>query len=76
MSLVLNLVSFGLRQAIGDVVGEAANQVTTFIEQHYRDHSQTLPAALAQANANAWKTLAVALAGDSFCDQVKRFFTT
>jgi hypothetical protein len=46
------------------------------LEQHFTDHSQALPRALAAANDRAWQALAVALAGDGFLDQVRLFFAS
>ena len=44
--------------------------------QHFTDHSQTLPKALAQANDRAWQAVSIALAGDGFLDQIKVFFAS
>jgi hypothetical protein len=41
MSLITQLVSFGLRQVIGDYA-DGAVQVALVIEQRFRDHSTTL----------------------------------
>lgn len=68
--LVLNLVGYALRQ----VIGGAADQVTAFVQERWTDHSQALPKALAQANERTWKALSVALAGEGFCEQMKRLF--
>jgi formylglycine-generating enzyme required for sulfatase activity/tRNA A-37 threonylcarbamoyl transferase component Bud32 len=72
MNPVGPLIGYGLRQ----VVGESADQAVTFLEQHFADHSQALPRALAAANDRAWQALAVALAGDGFLDQVRLFFAS
>lgn len=72
MSSVANLVAFALRQVLDDSVGK----VVECVEQHFIDHSQTLPRALARANDRAWQALGVALAGDGFVDQVQRFFAS
>lgn len=84
MSLVGKLVGFGLRQAIravaGDEAGEAtaiaADNVIQLVEQHFTDHSQVLPAALARANDRAWQAVSIALAGDSFLDKITVFFAS
>jgi formylglycine-generating enzyme required for sulfatase activity/tetratricopeptide (TPR) repeat protein len=70
-----NLGPEAARAALGGA-SAAVNPVIGLIEQHYRDHSQTLPAALARANDRAWHALDVALAGEGFCDRVKRLFTS
>ena len=75
MSLVTQLVGFGLRQVIGDSADDVV-QVVGMIEQRFRDHSRTLPKALEQAHHRAWQALGVALAGDGFLDRVKVFFAS
>ena len=75
MSLITPLVSFGLRQMIGDYA-DGPVQVATAIEQRFRDHSRTLPNALDHAHHRAWQALGVALAGDGFLDRVKVFFAS
>jgi hypothetical protein len=72
MSLVGSLVAYGLRQ----VIGVPADQVVSVIEQRFADHSQALPKALAHAHERAWQSLAIALAGDGFLDQVRIFFSS
>jgi hypothetical protein len=72
MPIVSSLIGFGLRQ----IIGEGALPVVSAIEQRFRDHSQTLPKALARAHDRAWQALGVALAGDSFLDRVKLFFAS
>jgi formylglycine-generating enzyme required for sulfatase activity len=67
MQLVNKLVGFGLRAALG----EAGGSVADLVEQRCTDHGQALPHALTHANERAWQTLALALAGDGFVDQVK-----
>ena len=61
MSLVAQLVGFGLRQVIGDCADNAV-QIVGAVEQRFRDHSRTLPKALDQA----WQALGVA-PGPRFC---------
>jgi F-box protein 11 len=75
MSPITQLVSFGLRQVIGDYADGAA-QIGVVIEQRFRDHSRTLPKALDQAHHRAWQSLGVALAGDGLLDRVKVFFAS
>src|ERR1019366_9660271 len=84
MSLVGNLIGFGLRQVIGAVagdnagtlVGNVAGPVIKLVEQHFKDHSQTLPKALAKANNRAWQSLSIAIAGDGFLAKIKVFFAS
>ncbi len=75
MSPITRLVSFGLRQVIGDYA-DSAVQITAAVEQRFRDHSRTLPKALDQAHHRAWQALGVALAGDGMIDRVKVFFAS
>ena len=65
------LVAFGLKQVLGDA---ADNKVADFLDNHFKDHAGALPKALARAHDRAWDALGVALAGDGFFDQIKRFF--
>jgi len=84
MSLVGKLIGFGFRQVIGAVAGDEAGElaakvtapVIQLVEQHFTDHSQTLPKALAKANDRAWQALSIALAGDGFLDTIKVFFAS
>lgn len=84
MSLVGNLIGFGLRQVIGAVAGDdageltgkAAGTVVRLVEKRFTDHSQKLPKALAKANDRAWQALSIALAGDTFLDKIKVFFAS
>ena len=76
MSLVSTLIGFGLRQVIGDGAEKAVEEAVEAVKQYFRDHGQALPRALAAASDRAWRTLGVALAGDGFCDQVKRLFAS
>jgi formylglycine-generating enzyme required for sulfatase activity/tRNA A-37 threonylcarbamoyl transferase component Bud32 len=84
MSLVGNLIGFSLRQVIGTMAGDEAGELTgktaanviQRVEQHFTDHSQTLPKALTRANDRAWQALSIALAGDGFLDQIKVFFAS
>ena len=80
MSRINNLMWFGLRQAIGGLVGEEAlglsNSAINFVRKLFADNSQTLPAALAKANDRAWQSLSIALAGDGIFDSIKVFFSS
>src|SRR5947209_541304 len=58
MSLASSLVGFGLRQVIGEGIGN----VVEVVERRFRDHSQKLPVALGRAHDRAWQALGVALA--------------
>src|SRR5439155_21673420 len=60
MSVLGKLVGFGLRQVIGDTHEKVADAV----EGQFRDHSQTLPRALARAADRAWQAVGVALVGE------------
>ena len=75
MSLVAQLVGFGLRQVIGDFADNAV-KIVGAVEQRFRDHSRTLPKALEQAHDRTWQALGVALAGDGLLDRVKVFFAS
>jgi hypothetical protein len=69
MTLVSPLIAFALCQ----VLGESADKVVAAVEGYLADHRGTLPRALHKANERAWQAIAVALAGDGFCDAVKVF---
>ena len=75
MSLVTQLIGFGLRQVIGDSADDIG-QVVGIVEQRFRDHSRKLPKALENAHNRAWQALGVALAGDGLLDRVKVFFAS
>ena len=75
MSLLSQLVGFGLRQVIGDA-GDDAAAVVALVERRFRDHSRALPDALDRAHRRAWQALGVALAGDGLLDRVKVFFAS
>ncbi len=75
MSLVTQLIGFGLRQVIGDSADDVG-QVVGAVEQRFRDHSRKLPKALENAHNRAWQALGVALAGDGLLDRVKVFFAS
>ena len=76
MSLVGQLIGFGLRQVIGLKAGKTPEVVVDFVVNHLSDHSQTLPKALARANDRSWQALGIALAGDGLLDQIKIFFAS
>jgi hypothetical protein len=79
MVIVQNLSALALRQLVGGVCraagleagAAAAEAVAGLLRDRFTDHSQRLPAALRQANDNAWRALEIALAGDSWWDKVK-----
>ncbi len=75
MSLVTQLIGFGLRQVIGDHADNAV-QVIEVVKQRFRDHSQTLPKALERAHDRAWQSLGVALAGPGLLDRIKVLFAS
>jgi tRNA A-37 threonylcarbamoyl transferase component Bud32/tetratricopeptide (TPR) repeat protein len=75
VSLISQLVGFGLRQVIGGFADDAV-QVVEAVEQRFRDHSRTLPKALDHAHNRAWQALGVALAGDGLLDRVKVFIAS
>ena len=69
MSVVRQLVGFGLRQALG----ESAENLTGLVEQYVRDHGQTLPRALDRAHdragrhsASPWQEMVCSTACVSF----------
>jgi hypothetical protein len=57
--------------AIRELVGEGGEIVLKVLSERFTDHSQKLTRALSHANERAWRTLEVALAGDSWWDRVK-----
>jgi hypothetical protein len=59
LSLVGNLIGFGLRQTLGADAGCTAENVVSVVENHFTDHSQTLTTALARANDRAWQALSI-----------------
>src|SRR6516165_7792352 len=76
---VLTLKGFvgGALQALDCESGFGAVEgVVGFLGQRFTDHSQALTRALHQSNAQAWKALEIALAGDSFWDRCKMVFST
>ncbi len=75
MSLLTQLIGFGLRQVIGDSADDVA-RIVGVVEKRFRDHSRTLPKALEHAHERAWQALGIALAGDGFLDRVKVLFAS
>jgi formylglycine-generating enzyme required for sulfatase activity len=75
MQPVTQLIRFGLRQVLGESAG-AADRALALVEEHFTDHSRSLPRALGRANDRAWQALGVALAGDGFLDRLKVFFAS
>src|SRR5262249_988781 len=67
--LALRPVLDGAFKAVGLDAG--ADAAVGFLASRFTDHSTRLTAALQKANANAWRTLGLALAGDSWWDKVK-----
>src|SRR4051812_39027026 len=55
----------GACRATGVLTEEAAEKAIAVLSDYYADHSQKLPKAINDANERAWKTLEIALAGDS-----------
>ena len=72
MSLVGNLIGFGLRQ----VLGVDANEAIQSVDRWFADQSQALPRALGRANDQTWRALAIALAGENLADQVRLLFAS
>src|SRR5262252_3381031 len=70
MALVCNLIAFGLRQTL-DV---EADHLFEFVERRFLDHGHVLPQAVSRANDRSWKSLALALGGDSWLDRAKGWF--
>src|SRR5262245_28577019 len=67
--LALRPVLEGAFRAVGLDAG--ADAAVGFLAGRFTDHSARLTAALHKANANAWRALELALAGDSWWDRVK-----
>jgi uracil-DNA glycosylase family 4 len=84
MQMLLDLSALTLRQMVGGAcqamgleAGEAAVvSVGGFLSRHFFDQSQRLTDALQKSNARAWKSLEVAVAGDSFWDRCKLVFAS
>lgn len=72
MSFLTPLAAYGIRQVLGDGI----ERVAAAIHDLFRDHSQTLPAALQRAHKQSWQALEVALAGNSLADRFKGLFSS
>jgi serine/threonine protein kinase len=69
-SLALSPLVEGACEAVGGRLGTGlASGVAALVLDRFRDHSQRLSRALAQAHARAWKALEIALAGDTFWER-------
>src|SRR5262245_46374716 len=75
MGIMLDLSSLALRQVAGGALTalglSAPEAVVKFLTDHFTNHSQKLNSALQTANERAWKSLEVALAGDSLWERCK-----
>jgi hypothetical protein len=49
---------------------------TVVLQQHWTDHSQTLPKAVVRAHERTWQALGIALAGNGFRAQVSLIFAS
>jgi len=73
MLIFSKLSSLALRQlapALRQLAADRAKDLLLLAKNHLTDHSQRLPAALAQANERAWKTLEIALGGKRLWDRL------
>ncbi len=71
-ALVMRELVRGAFQAVGGSVSDgAAQHVVAFLTKHFTDHSQKIVKALQTANDRAWRAVEIALAGDSWWDQLK-----
>ncbi|MBM4070850.1 MAG: hypothetical protein FJ271_18125 [Planctomycetes bacterium] len=62
----------GASKSIGIIGGEkAVAKLSQFLQQHFSDHSAKIEGALRMANERAWKSLELALEGDSFLSRCK-----
>ena len=83
MGIALTLSTLALRQLIdgackvvvSSAVGGAGDAVAGFLVRHFTDHSQRLTQALQNANDRAWRSLEIALAGDTLWDRCKGLLT-
>jgi hypothetical protein len=79
MGIVLTLSTLALRQLIdgacntvgAPAVSGAGDAVAGFLVQRFTDHSQRLTRALQNANDRAWRSLEIALAGDTLWERCK-----
>ncbi len=69
-SLALGPLVEGACEAVGGRLGQGlVSGAAAVVLDRFRDHSQRLVRALAQAHARAWKALEIALAGDTFWER-------
>lgn len=80
MDIALTLYSMATRglvrgatEALGIRVMDA---VVTFLSERFVDHSQRLTVALHRSNDRAWRTLEIALAGDSWWQNVRNMLAS
>ena len=76
MSIILGLSTLALRQVVDGAckavgITKQGEAVANFLTERFTDHSQRLTKALQNANEKAWKSLEIALAGDSLWDRCK-----
>ncbi len=67
MAVVQSIATLLLKPLVGDV----AEKVVAALTDHWTDHGERLVKALRTANERAWKAFEVALAGDSWWQQIK-----
>ncbi len=71
MGVALHLSALAVKSVVDKAcsaigVTEAGEKVVAYLAQRFTDHSRRLGEALEKANENAWKSLEIALAGESF----------
>jgi tRNA A-37 threonylcarbamoyl transferase component Bud32 len=71
MAIVQSIATLLLKPLFGDI----AEQVVAILTDHWTDYGERLVKALRTANERAWRSLEVALAGDSWWQQVKGLLT-
>src|SRR4051794_34874990 len=72
MSILLSLSTLAIRELVdGACIYEGGAAIVGFLTERFTDQSQLLAKALNSANERAWKTLEIALAGDSLWDRCK-----
>ncbi len=78
-SVGIELSSLALRPLCeafaGDSLSRMAGGAVVALQKFFVDHSQLLTKALKESNDRAWKTIELALSGDSFWDKVRKMFT-
>jgi TPR repeat protein len=62
----VGLVAEPLISSAGDLAGHSLDKVVDFLHRRFQDESQELFAALRSSNDQAWQSLEIALAGESF----------